>query len=82
MSAENCIIDVHSITAAPLGWKFVDDNQPVACFALITVASVAHPGQFQGRMVIGLGTNDLCLDLLGKDVSMLTGDMHFVAQEI
>ena len=75
--SSDCVIEVHSITSAPPGWKFVQSEEPVACFALVTVANVAHSGKFQERMVIGIAASDINSDLLGMEVNVVTGDVHF-----
>lgn len=81
MSLENYIVEVHSISAAAPGWRFEDSNQPVVCFALVTVAATAHPGNFQNRWVIGLGQNDVNSDLLGMEVGVLEKNVCFVAHD-
>lgn len=73
----NHIVEVHSITTAPPGWKLVQSQRSVACFALVTTSATAHPGQFNERRVIPLTELDLNTDLLGRPVDDLEDEATY-----
>ena len=76
------VIEVHSISAAPLGWKTVQSKQPVVCFALVTTTTAEHPGSFSERRVIPLTNGDLNVNLLGRVVDELEDDAFHPDNEL
>lgn len=73
----NRVVDVHSIAAAPAGWRRISDKKVVACFALVTTTSSDHPGQFNEKIVLPIIEGELLVDLLGREVDIVNDDACF-----
>lgn len=67
------VIEVHSITAAPIGWRIAKyearrSGHRIACFALVTTTSAEHPGVTTGRRIIPVTEHEIGAGLIGMEV--------------